>query len=69
MTEAEIEYQRLLRAYPPRPIRNDADHKLALETLEELMGATLMPQPKAELIEVHSILIETYEAKAHADNL
>lgn len=56
-------YDALLLKYKPRPIRNDREHRRALQDIEELIqrhGPT-PPRAEGELIAVLSTLIESYE--------
>ncbi|MCA9544643.1 MAG: transcriptional regulator [Myxococcales bacterium] len=48
-----------------RPIRNDADHALAIELVEDLWGAEAGTR-QAEALEVLLTLIDDYEARHHA---
>lgn len=47
------------------PIRNDADHKRALASIEELWGCP-DGSPDAEVLEILVTLVDAYEAKNHS---
>jgi len=52
-----------------RPIRNDADHRRALERIERLMAATTRARagsPEADELEVLATLVSAYEDEHHA---
>ncbi|MCA9161873.1 MAG: helix-turn-helix domain-containing protein [Planctomycetales bacterium] len=56
-------YDALLLKYKPRPIRNDREHRRALNQVRELISqhGPTPPRAEGELIAVLSTLIESYE--------
>jgi HTH-type transcriptional regulator/antitoxin HigA len=49
---------------PIKPIRNEADHELALQEIDRCLDAAA-GSPERERLEVWTVLVDDYEAKHH----
>jgi HTH-type transcriptional regulator/antitoxin HigA len=55
------EYLSLLQAFPPRPIRNDEDHRQAIAVVNGLLDRPTLTSDDQDYLDVLGILIADYE--------
>jgi HTH-type transcriptional regulator / antitoxin HigA len=55
------EYLALLRAFPPRPIRGDDEHRRAVEVVNGLLDRQALTSDEEEYLDVLGLLIADYE--------
>ena len=61
---AEDRYLKLIRQFPLRPLRTDADLDAAIATIDTLLDKAALTIPEQDYLDVLSDLIESYEAEA-----
>jgi HTH-type transcriptional regulator / antitoxin HigA len=54
-------YLALLRAFPPRPIRSDDEHRRAIEVVNDLLGLSALTRDEQDYLDVLGLLIAEYE--------
>src|SRR6058998_2900579 len=62
--KTEDRYLDLVRRFPPRPLRTDADLDAAIAVIDELIDRTALTAPEQDYLDVLSDLVEAYEAEA-----
>lgn len=62
--KSEDRYLELVRQFPLRPLRNDADLDAAIRVLDALLDQANLLSPEQDYLDVLSDLIEAYEAEA-----
>jgi HTH-type transcriptional regulator/antitoxin HigA len=55
------EYLALLRAFPPRPIRGDDEHRRAIEVVNGLLDRPALTPDEEDYLDVLGLLIADYE--------
>jgi HTH-type transcriptional regulator/antitoxin HigA len=55
------EYLALLRAFPPRPIRNDREHRHSVEVVNRLLDRPKLTSDEEDYLDVLGLLIADYE--------
>jgi HTH-type transcriptional regulator / antitoxin HigA len=55
------EYLALLRAFPPRPIRGDDEHRRAIEVVNSLLDRPALSQDEEDYLDVLGLLIADWE--------
>jgi HTH-type transcriptional regulator/antitoxin HigA len=55
------EYLALLRAFPPRPIRGDREHRRAVDVVNGLLDRPALTQDEVDYLDVLGLLIADYE--------
>src|ERR1700677_3614385 len=55
------EYLALLRAFPPRPIRGDDEHRRAIEVVNGLLDRPALTSDEEDYLDVLGLLIAEYE--------
>jgi HTH-type transcriptional regulator/antitoxin HigA len=65
MTKVPSKYLELIRAFPLRAIRSEADLERAEAVLHQLLDASKLSAPEQDYLEILGNLIEEYEKKAH----
>lgn len=55
------EYLALLRAFPPRPIRDDDEHRRAIEVLNRLLDRPSLSPDEEDYLDVLGLFIADYE--------
>ena len=65
MTKVSRKYLELIRSFPLRPIRSEAELDRAEAMLRRLLDAPKLSQVEQDYHEVLGNLIEEYESKAH----
>ena len=55
------EYLALLRAFPPRPIRGDDEHRRAIEVVNSLLDRPALSRDEEDYLDVLGLLIADYE--------
>jgi len=55
------EYLALLRAFPPRPIRSDDEHRRAVDVVNGLLDRPALIPDEADYLDVLGLLIADYE--------
>jgi len=54
----------LVRRFPLRPIRNDAEHRRAVAVVEELLG-TMLASGEGDYLDTLILLVNKYEDECH----
>jgi HTH-type transcriptional regulator / antitoxin HigA len=62
--KSEDRYLDLVRAFPLRPLRNDADLDAAVVVIDLLIDRDELASPEQDYLDVLSDLVEAYEAEA-----
>lgn len=62
--KAEDRYLELVRRFPLRPLRTDADLDAAVAVIDSLIDQDELTAPEQDYLDVLSDLVETYEAEA-----
>ena len=62
--KAEDRYLELVRRFPLRPLRSDADLDAAVAVVDELLDRDELSEPEQDYLDVLSDQIEAYEAEA-----
>src|SRR5436305_718140 len=62
--KAEGSYLALVRRFPLRPLRSDADLDAAVEVVDELIDRPRLAAPERDYLDVLSDLVEAYEETA-----
>ena len=65
MAKISSKYLELIRSFPLRPIRSEAELDRAETMLHQLLDAPSLSAPEQDYLEILGILIEEYESKAH----
>ena len=60
------DYIALLKAFPPRPIRNDDQHRRAVEVVNGLLDRPVLTSDEEDYIDVLGLLIADYEDSIYA---
>ena len=66
MAKISSKYLELIRSFPLRPIRSEAELDRAETMLHQLLDAPSLSAPARDYLEILGNLIEEYEIKAHA---
>jgi HTH-type transcriptional regulator/antitoxin HigA len=62
--KGEARYLELIRAFPLRPLRNDADLDAAVAIIDGLLDRPRLSPPEKDYLDVLSDLVEAYEFEA-----
>jgi HTH-type transcriptional regulator/antitoxin HigA len=54
-------YLEMLRAFPPRPIRNDREHRRAIEVIDGLIDRGRLTREEQDYLEVLGLIVSAYE--------
>ena len=65
MAKVSSKYLELIRAFPLRPIRSEAELARAEAMLHQLLDASGLTAPEQDYLEILGNLIDEYEDKAH----
>jgi HTH-type transcriptional regulator / antitoxin HigA len=65
MAKISSKYLELIRSFPLRPIRSEAEFDRAEAMLQQLLDASSLSAPAQDYLEILGNLIEEYERKAH----
>ena|SRR5436309_8753768 len=65
MAKISSKYLELIRSFPLRPIRSEAELDRAEAMLHQLLDAPGLTAPEQDYLEILGNLIEEYESKAH----
>jgi HTH-type transcriptional regulator/antitoxin HigA len=65
MARISSKYLELIRSFPLRPVRSEADLDRAEAMLHQLLDAHTLSAPEQDYLEILGNLIEEYETKAH----
>jgi HTH-type transcriptional regulator/antitoxin HigA len=65
MARISAKYLQLIRSFPLRPIRSEAELDRAEAILHQLLDAANLSAPAQDYLEVLGNLIDEYESKAH----
>jgi HTH-type transcriptional regulator / antitoxin HigA len=65
MAKISSKYLDLIRAFPLRPIRSEAELDRAEAMLHQLLDASSLSPPEQDYLEVLGNLVDEYESKAH----
>jgi HTH-type transcriptional regulator / antitoxin HigA len=65
MAKVSPKYLQLIRSFPLRPIRSEAELDRAEAMLHQLLDAPSLSVPEQDYLEILGNLIEEYESKAH----
>jgi HTH-type transcriptional regulator/antitoxin HigA len=65
MAKISSKYLRLIRSFPLRPIRSEAELNRAEAKLHRLLNAPSLSSPEQDYLEILGNLIDEYESKAH----
>jgi HTH-type transcriptional regulator/antitoxin HigA len=63
-TDAQLitpEYLALIRAFPPRPIRDDDEHRRAIEVVNGLLDRPALTSDEEDYLDVLGLLVADYE--------
>ncbi len=55
------DYMEVLRAFPPRPIRSDAEHRRAIEVIDGLIDRPDLSVDEADYLDVLGLIVADYE--------
>jgi HTH-type transcriptional regulator/antitoxin HigA len=66
MAKISSKYLELIRAFPLRPIRSEAELDRAEAMLHQLLDAQSLSAPEQDYLEILGNLIDEYESKAHS---
>ncbi len=55
------EYVRLLRSFPPRPIRSDDEHRRAVQVVNGLLDRAALTSDEEDYLDVLGLVIADYE--------
>ncbi len=58
---SSLEYVALLRAFPPRPIRGDDEHRRAVEVVNGLLDRPALTSDEEDYLDVLGLVIADYE--------
>src|SRR5437588_7094906 len=61
--KTEARYLDLIRRFPLRPLRTDADLNAAVAVIDELIDRAALSAPEQDYLDVLSDLVETYETE------
>jgi len=65
MAKISYKYLELIRAFPLRPIRSEAELDRAEAMLHQLLDAPTLSAPERDYLEILGNVIDEYESKAH----
>jgi len=65
MSVANVEYLNLVRAFPLRPIRSDAQLERAVQVIDSLLDKPALTEVEEDYLEVLSDLVNRYETQEH----
>ena len=54
-------YLELLREFPPRPIQNDDDHRIAIEVIDRILDHGVLTPEEEDYLEVLGLIVSAYE--------